>query len=76
MDYFYSKIVEKLVLAQADKGQVRNKHKFGHNGDEMMDMDEERDISTFSDSGKRVIEQTIRQEVDALLEILLDLYLG
>lgn len=42
----------------------------------MMDMDGERDISTFSDSGKRVIEQTIRQEVDALLEILLDLYLG
>ena len=39
-------------------------------------MDGDYDKICFTHSGKRVLEQTIRQEVNALVHVLMDLYLG
>lgn len=41
-----------------------------------MNVDIDNEMPKLTDFGMKVQEQTIRQEIDALLQLLIDLYLG
>ena len=63
---FEEEILTKLVLNKAGKANQNNK----------MNVDIDNQMPKLTDFGMKVQEQTIRQEIDALLQLLIDLYLG
>jgi len=66
LDYFESKVLVRLLLAKAGTA----------NDFKTASMEVESEPLLLSDFGLKVLEQTMRAEVDSLNQLLLDLYLG
>ena len=69
LNFFLEDILERLVLSHTNKGKQMI-------GQANVKMGEAPWMESLSKEGMKVLEQTIRHEVDALLLILIDVYLG
>ena len=71
LDKFFVKVIDKFILTHANRGKPMT---VSH--DKNIQMGDNIYQSKLSGTSMKVVEQIINKEVEALLQILIDLYLG